>query len=227
MPATSPARSASPRPALIHFLSAVFVAATLSACLTPTRITVVTPIPAGALPTRPAPAPTATLPPVPAPTFTLTTLSGDSIALTDLQGRWVLINFWATWCLPCRTEMPDLQALADRYPNQLTILAINQREPRAIVESFVAELGLTFPILIDPDDATLVNYQVVNLPQSILIDPHGNMVYRQFGPINLTEVETRLTADTPAGHQPLQLRINLALSTSISHQPMVIFAKLV
>jgi cytochrome c biogenesis protein CcmG/thiol:disulfide interchange protein DsbE len=115
--------------------------------------------------------------------FTLTTLDGGSVTLSDLAGRWVLVNFWATWCAPCRDEMPYLASLADAHSDTLTVLAVNMREQPDEVRAFAAELGLRLPILLDPDDATLLAYGVTGLPTSFLIAPDGSLARRIPGPV--------------------------------------------
>lgn len=133
----------------------------------------------------PAESVTPTEPPFYAPDFTLTTLDGDTITLSDLRGKWVLINFWATYCVPCVEEMPALQQLAERYTDELVLLAINQREDETLVRTFLQTHDLQLTVLLNPDDATLINYQVIGLPQTLLITPSGEVDYRQFGPIDL------------------------------------------
>lgn len=118
-----------------------------------------------------------------APTFQLPTLTGETIHLADLQGRYVLINFWATWCLPCREEMPYLQQLAATHADQLTVLGINMRESSAEIQPYVDELGITFPILIQPDDEMLLGYSVRGLPLSFVIAPSGELIFQQVGPL--------------------------------------------
>jgi thiol-disulfide isomerase/thioredoxin len=137
----------------------------------------VTPLPATPLPA------TATASAEVAPDFRLTTLAGQPLALADLRDRWVLINFWATWCLPCRDEMPYLQQLADQHADQLVVVGVNMRETDDVVRPFVEELGLTFPILLQPDNATLLAYDVRGLPISLLVSPQGAIVLRQVGPL--------------------------------------------
>lgn len=110
--------------------------------------------------------------------FTLATLDGGSITLSALRGRWVLINFWATWCIPCRDEMPYLSELAHTEGDTLTVLAINMREGPETVAAFVAELGIDLPVLLAPDDATLLAYGVRGLPMSFLVGPDGALVKR-------------------------------------------------
>lgn len=120
---------------------------------------------------------------VEAPEFTLPTLSGASVRLSDLRGKVVLVNFWATWCLPCRMEMPTIEAFYQRYKDQgLAVLAVNLDVlSTAGVEAFVKEVGVTFPIILDPSWATARAYRVVGLPTTYLIDRAGNVVVREVG----------------------------------------------
>ncbi len=120
-----------------------------------------------------APAPQAGFP---APAFELTDLDGRLVSLTDLRGRPVILNFWASWCAPCRAEMPALQAVADEYAERgLVILAVNaafqDRAEDAV--AFVAQNGLTFPILLDRDGQVNRRYQVHSLPTTFFIGPDG------------------------------------------------------
>jgi len=117
-----------------------------------------------------------------APDFALPTLDGATVRLSDLRGRWVLVNFWATWCAPCRDEMPYLDRLATDHADRLTVLAVNLRESEATVRAFATELDLRLPILMQPDDATLLAYYVRGLPISVLIDPEGIVARRIIGP---------------------------------------------
>lgn len=116
--------------------------------------------------------------------FNLPTLEGETIALSSLRGEWVIINFWATWCAPCRHEMPVLQAIHTGY-DDVTVLGINQSENRETVQPFIEAMGITFPILMQPDFQTLQNYSVVGLPQTLIVNPQGEVVFRQFGPVTL------------------------------------------
>lgn len=142
--------------------------------------------------------------PKPAPDFRLTTLDGQTVALSDLRDRWVLINFWATWCIPCREEMPYLQTLATTHADHLTILGINMRERAAEIRPFVDELGLTFPILLQPDNEMLLAYSVRGLPLTFLVDPKGELVFRQVGPLPSAGVEALLPTHDNRNIAPLQ-----------------------
>jgi peroxiredoxin len=109
-----------------------------------------------------------------APDFALTTLEGQSIALSDLRGRVVLVNFWATWCPPCRLEMPAIQEVYEEYQEQgLVVLAINAQEPSTEITRFAEQLGLTFPIMSDRDGNVSGTYRVVSLPTTFVIDRSG------------------------------------------------------
>jgi thiol-disulfide isomerase/thioredoxin len=118
-----------------------------------------------------------------APDFTLPALSGDTIRLTAFQGKVVLLNFWATWCIPCRTEMPTLEALHQRYKDAgLAVLTVNMDTlSTASVEAFVQEVAVTFPIGLDPSWSTARVYGVLGLPTTYLIDRKGNVVVREVG----------------------------------------------
>lgn len=86
----------------------------------------------------------------PAPNFTLTTLDGKTVQLSDYRGKAVLLNFWGTWCEPCRTEMPALQNAYDQYKDQgFEVLAVNIAETDVAVSSFVEQYQLNFPVLLD------------------------------------------------------------------------------
>lgn len=111
-----------------------------------------------------------------APDFTLQTLDGDTITLSDLRGRPVLINMWASWCGPCKYEMPLLELVYGEFKNQgLVVLAVNltKQDRLATVITFVEELGLTFPILLDQEGKTTDDYQLRGLPSSFFIDREG------------------------------------------------------
>jgi cytochrome c biogenesis protein CcmG/thiol:disulfide interchange protein DsbE len=109
-----------------------------------------------------------------APDFTLDTLDGQTIALSDLQGQMVLINFWASWCLPCREEMPAIQQVYERYRDQgFVVLAVNLQQEDAHVAAFVDQLELTFPVLMDRDGDVFDRYRIVALPSTFFVDRAG------------------------------------------------------
>lgn len=113
-----------------------------------------------------------------APGFSLPSLSRGELSLSDYQGKVVLLNFWATWCMPCRQEMPSMERLWQQYRDKgLVILAVSTDEGSpSRVKSFVKRLKLSFPILLDPDSKVSDLYQVSGLPVSYLIDKQGRLV---------------------------------------------------
>jgi peroxiredoxin len=108
--------------------------------------------------------------------FTLTDLQGKSWHLQDLHGKVVLLNFWATWCPPCRKEMPDLQALYDKYKDQgFVVLAISD-EDSAKVAPFIAEKKIGYPVMLDPGGKVHELFEVEGIPKSFVYDREGKMV---------------------------------------------------
>jgi len=119
----------------------------------------------------PAPAPVVG---APAPDFTLNDLSGNQVTLSNFRGQVVLINFWATWCGPCLIEMPAIERRYAALKDQgFVVLAIDLDEPITEVSAFVHELGLTFPVLLDPGAAINDLYRVRGLPTSFVVDREG------------------------------------------------------
>jgi peroxiredoxin len=116
-------------------------------------------------------------PPTPAPDFTVPGLTGGPLRLADFRGRVVLLNFWATWCPPCREEMPSMERLYQRYRERgFTILALSVDRNVAAIPGFVDGFRLTFPIGLDPDGAVAKAYRMRALPTTIVIDRAGQVV---------------------------------------------------
>ncbi len=120
---------------------------------------------------------------VEAPDFALLRLGGDTLRLRDLRGKVVLLNFWATWCVPCRAEMPDIERLSREFAGRgLVVVAVNLQEGRRAVRRFVDELHLTFPVVLDGDGKMAAAYGVRPIPTTFLIDQNGFILGRSFGP---------------------------------------------
>ncbi len=118
----------------------------------------------------------------PAVDFELSDPEGQRHRLSDYRGRVVLVSFWATWCPPCRREMPAMQRLWQRLGEEgFTILAVAVGETAAPVKTFAFETGVTFPLLLDPDSKTTGPWKVRGLPSSWLLDRRGRRVYAAFG----------------------------------------------
>jgi len=145
-----------------------------------------------------APAPRANHP---APDFALADLAGTPVQLSTLRGQVVLINVWATWCPPCRAEMPIIQITYEQYRDQgFTVLAVNLREESRTVAAYMQQSGLTFPALLDSDGTVSDHYQAHVLPSSFFIDKAGvvRAVYR--GPMTrsvITATVAQLLAEEP------------------------------
>ena len=130
----------------------------------------------------------------PAPNFELQSLDGEVISLAEFKGKPVLVNFWATWCGPCRAEMPEFQEAAVDNADDLVVIGVNNTaaDTPELVADFVDELGITFLILLDEDGAIAQTYQVRGLPMTVFIDRDG-MVNEVFtGPINKAYIESKI-----------------------------------
>ena len=113
---------------------------------------------------------------VPAPAFTLASRAGGEVSLADLKGQVVMINFWASWCGPCRQEFPALDAIYAKYkPMGFTLVAINVESEKADAEKFLATTPASFPILFDPDNTVSGSYGVSAMPTTVLVDRQGRL----------------------------------------------------
>lgn len=125
-----------------------------------------------------------------APELTLEDLSGKSVSLKDHLGSVVLVNLWATWCPPCREEMPTLQSFYEKYKaDGFVLIAINQEETGDVVELFVKEFSLTFPIWLDIDYQAQRVFNTMNLPSSYVIDRNGRVRLMWIGGISKKNLE--------------------------------------
>jgi peroxiredoxin len=128
-----------------------------------------------------------------APTFALERLGGGTSSLSEFRGKVVLINFWATWCGPCRAEMPSLEALSHEFPTQdfLVVGISTDYEGAEIVQPFMDSFGLTFPILLDPEMQVNDKFEVRSLPTSIVLDRRGVIRHKFFGAMDWNTVKNR------------------------------------
>jgi thiol-disulfide isomerase/thioredoxin len=124
----------------------------------------------------------------PAPDKELSTLDGtDTASLADYRGQWVLVNFWASWCEPCRSEAPALDDFHRAHPNRFTVLGINLDDNTDDATDFVEEYGLTYPQLRDGDGRERREaYGMTGFPESFLVDPDGRIALIRRGPVDET-----------------------------------------
>ena len=116
-----------------------------------------------------------------APLVDLFTPEGTPLTLASLRGKVVLVNFWATWCEPCVTEMPSLQKLRDRFAPRLEVLGINYQEGPVRINEFLRESGITFPIVRDTDGAVAKAWGARIFPASFVVDRAGNVKHVLIG----------------------------------------------
>lgn len=118
-----------------------------------------------------------------APDFTLPDLEGNQISLSTYKGKVVLLNFWATWCPPCRLEMPTMEKAYRQYRDKgFEVVAVSvDAGPKSSVKSFLRELGLSFQVLLDPDMETLRAFRGFSLPTTVVIDRQGVIRSRELG----------------------------------------------
>jgi peroxiredoxin len=129
-----------------------------------------------------------------APGFTLFDLEGDQISLADYRGQVVLLNFWATWCAPCRVEMPTFQSFYERYQSQdFVVLGIDFDESEDTVRQFAQDLGIGFPLLLDPGGEIQALYNIRGYPSSVFIRPDGTIGILHIGIMVESQLEDYLT----------------------------------
>lgn len=127
------------------------------------------------------------------PEFSLFNLSGEEVSLSSFSGQPVVINFWATWCAPCRVEMPAIQSRFEKFKDQgLVVLAVDFDEPSDIVADFRNEFGLTFEILLDPGAEVQQLYRNRSYPTTFFIGPNGVIQVQHFGPMTEGQMDDNL-----------------------------------
>ncbi len=118
----------------------------------------------------------------PAPDFTLKSTGGNNLRLSEMRGQVVLVNFWASWCGPCRQEMPLLDDLHSKYSKLgFTVLGVNVDKSQAAADKILKDIPVTFPVLYDPEGTVSQQYNVSAMPTTIIIDRNGNMRYLHKG----------------------------------------------
>ncbi len=135
-----------------------------------------------------------------APDFEVSAFDGSRHRLSSYRGKPVLVNFWATWCIPCQIELPELQELLDRHKDELAIISVNRAEPLGRAENFFSNIerlngepGISFTVNgMDPDDTLYNEYRGLGMPVSVFIDSNGKVVKVFNGLIDLSIMEESL-----------------------------------
>ena len=138
----------------------------------------------------------------PAPELVLQALDGPAHRLADYRGRVVLVNFWATWCVPCRDEMPSIQRLKEKLGGRpFEVLAVNLDEPEARVRKFLTQMKVDFTVLLDPEKKAARAWDARILPASFVIGPDGGVRYSLVGELDWARdhVVSRISELLPAG----------------------------
>jgi len=131
-----------------------------------------------------------------APLFSIQTIDGKTLSLSDLKGKGVIVNFWATWCPPCRAEIPDMIELQNEYASQFTFIGIALNDQEDKVRAFVSEKGMNYPVAMDNGLATLygklIQGGLQSIPTSFVIDKHGNIIDVMVGMADKSKFRTAI-----------------------------------
>lgn len=130
----------------------------------------------------------------PAPELTLIDMQDQTVSLADYRGQWVLVNNWATWCPPCRAEMPELNAYYEAHKDEgFILIGVSSGDTKAQITEFIQEYGLNFPMWQDPTSASLRAFRMEYLPSSFVIDPSGTVRLAWTGAVSLETLEQYVT----------------------------------
>lgn len=130
---------------------------------------------------------------MPAPDFTLTALEGTTVRLSDLRGRPVMVNFWASWCPPCKEEMPGFEQVWRKVRGEGVMFLGISREDASTIRDFVTKGGYDWTFLLDPEDRAYKSYQVTGFPESYFVDKEGILRDKVIGPMTVDMLEKRLS----------------------------------
>ena len=148
-------------------------------------------------PSAGAPAPETAAPSVSSlPDFEVLDKDGNTVKLSDFYGKPILLNFWATWCPPCKAEMPDLQEAYETYGDEVCFVMVNltdgSRDTVEVVKTFVADNGYTFPVYFDTQSSAAMAYGIYSIPTTFLISADGALLKSKSGMMTASEVEAAM-----------------------------------
>lgn len=138
----------------------------------------------------------------PVPAYAAASLTGDSVSLAGLRGKVVLLNVWATWCHPCRDEIPELQALHERYATrglELVGVSVDAESADDAIRSFMHDFRMTYPVWRDPGERVSAQFHIVGVPATFLIDREGVLRWRKTGPIQPGDATLRQALEQALG----------------------------
>jgi cytochrome c biogenesis protein CcmG, thiol:disulfide interchange protein DsbE len=126
-----------------------------------------------------------------APDFALQTLTGETMRLSDFRGKPVIVNFWTTWCPPCKKEMPDMEKFYQHYHSEVGLLAVHLTSQDTVenAKSFINDYQLSFPVVLDKKQKVLKKYQIQTIPTSYIIDGDGVIRKKMIGPMTYKQME--------------------------------------
>lgn len=136
-----------------------------------------------------------------APRFTVTTLDGETLSRADVAGKTVLVNFWNSWCIPCKTELPELKKFYAEHANDddFVMVGIVRRDDTKTVRAFVTDEGIDWTIALDPTKEAALDFGTRGQPETFAISPSGTIVAYKPGPMSLSELEAFLAAGRQSG----------------------------
>jgi thiol-disulfide isomerase/thioredoxin len=129
-----------------------------------------------------------------APDFQFTLPDGSVQKLSDLRGKKVVLNFWATWCLPCLDEMPDLDKVSKEYRDSVVIIGVNKAEGLEQIQRFTQEVSVSFALVANPEGDIAQRYRTINLPMSFFINSDGTVGARKLGVVDYTTIKRNVDA---------------------------------